>query len=83
MPAHLLVEAVAQQGLKVGLPAAKILIDINARNPRLLRAAFQGRNLFGHREGLFAQGFARRKGEVINNINEEQGDWGRIRGIAM
>ena len=72
-----------QHGLKVRLSAAKMVIDINARHPRVLGAAFQGRNLFGHGEGLFEQGFAVRKGEVIDDINEEQGDRDLIRGIAM
>jgi hypothetical protein len=49
----------------------------------VLGAAFQGRNLFGHGEGLFEQGFAVRKGEIIDDINEEQGDGGLIRGIAV
>ena len=58
-------------------------VGINARNPRALGATFQGRELCGHGEGLFEQGFAVRKVEIINDINEEQGDGGRIRGIAM
>jgi hypothetical protein len=69
--------------LEIGLPAAKIVIDINARNPRGLGAAFQGRKFFGHEEGLFEQGLAVGKGEIINDINEEQGYRGRIRGTAM
>ena len=73
----------AQHVLEVGLPTAKIVIDINARNPRLLRSPFQGRELCGHREGLFEQGFAVRKGEIIDDINEEQGYGGSIRGTAM
>ena len=82
-PVDVFVEAMAQHVLEVRLPAAKIVTDIHARNPRGLGAAFQGRKLFGHGEGLFEQGFAVGKGEIINDINEEQGDGGRIRGTAM
>jgi hypothetical protein len=32
---------------------------------------------------LFEQGFAVRKGEIMNDINEEEGDRGSIRSIAM
>jgi hypothetical protein len=32
---------------------------------------------------LFEQGFAVRKGEITNDINEEESDRGSIRGIAM
>ena len=71
LSADLLVEAVANECLKIGLPAAKIVIDINARNPRLLGSLFQDRNLFGHGEGMFEQGFALFKGEIINDVNEE------------
>ena len=73
----------AQHLLEVGLPAAKIVIDINARNPHALGATFQGCDLCGHAEGLCEQRFPVRKVEIINDINEEQGDGGIIRGIAM
>ena len=73
----------AQHFLEVGLPAAKIIIDINARDPRVLGTAFQGRDLFRHREGMFQQGFPMRKGEIIDDINEEEGHGGRIGGITM
>ena len=49
----------------------------------MLGSAFQGCDLFGHGEGMFEQGFAVRKGEIINDINEEQGNGGVIRSIAM
>jgi hypothetical protein len=83
LPADVLVEAMAQPLLKVGLPAATMVIDIYARHPRVLGTAFQCRNPFRHGEGLFEQGFAVRKGEIMNDINEEEGDRGSIRGIAM
>jgi hypothetical protein len=68
---------------EVGLPTAKIVIDINARNPPALRAAFEGGNLFRHGTSMLEQRFPVRKGEIINDIDEEQGDRGLIRGIAM
>src|SRR5262245_28401113 len=83
LPADVLVEAITQQFLKVGLSVAKIVIDINTRNPSALGSAFQGRELCGHGQGMFEQGFAVRKVEIINDINEEQGNGGRIRRIVM
>jgi hypothetical protein len=74
---------VTQHLLEVGLPAAKIVIGINARDPRVLGSAFQCRDLFRHGEGMFEQGFPVRKGEIINDINEEEGNGGVIRNIAM
>ena len=51
LPAAILVEVVEQHFLEIGLPAAKIVIYVNAWNPCVPSLMFQGRELFGHGEG--------------------------------
>src|SRR4026208_2549499 len=76
-------EAVPQHMRKVGLPAAKIIIDINARNTALRGSSFQRRDPLGHRQSVVQQCFPAWKGEIIDDINQEEGHGGLIGRIPM
>lgn len=50
--AHTRFEAMADDAREVGLPPAKVVVDVDARNPVAPSAALQGGETWRHRQGL-------------------------------
>ncbi len=70
-------------GLKIGSPPAEVVVDVDGRHLGPSRLLFQPSDLLGHRLGELEELISLREFQVIDHVDQEQGDRGFVRGIPM
>ena len=80
---HTIVQAVLDLAGEVRPPSSEVVIDVDHRDGRRLRPAFQGHEAFGHRQGVPQQLLTLGEFQVVDHIDQEQGGIGLVRSVAM
>ena len=82
-PANTILQTVLHDAAEVRLPATEIVVDVNDGYACLLRAALQPGDTLRHRQRLRNERLGALEFEVVDHIDEQQGDSRRLRHVAM
>jgi hypothetical protein len=58
---------------KIGPPLAEVVVDVNGLQACCGRPALEGRQALGHGLGLGYESFGAWEGQIVDDVNEQQG----------
>ena len=69
--ANTFIEAILDQFWKIGTPAAKVIVCVYGRNPRLLGPPLECAKSLSHRQRVLQKVFTARELQIVNHVDQQ------------